>query len=322
MARTHAGSGATGERFGRVTLSRTAGFWLATVVFFLVFAVAAAPAPLYGVYQAEWKFSAIVLTAVFAIYALFLLITLLIFGSVSDHLGRRRVISVALFVNAVVCALFLTAHGVAQLFVARAGQGVAVGLASECALGDADRPATGGQRSCSRFHECRLVVGLGRRRARSERVGAIRASADASRLVVAARRISRGRARDPDAARDVRRAPERPRLTAPERRHPAPRSHYVRENRTCLRRGVGPKRLLSLTGALPRRRGVPFTEPALGRSGHFPAHGPGGHRDGRGSRVVGTRHDDDRLYCLVRRCRDYVCRGRDDVGGRSSPASL
>jgi len=32
-----------------------------------VFAVAAAPAPLYGVYQAEWKFSAVVLTAVFAI---------------------------------------------------------------------------------------------------------------------------------------------------------------------------------------------------------------------------------------------------------------
>jgi MFS family permease len=105
-------------------------------VFFLVFAVAAAPAPLYGVYQAEWKFSAIVLTAVFAIYALFLLVTLLIFGSVSDHLGRRPVISVALFVNAVVCALFLTAHGVAQLFVARAVQGVAVGLATS-ALGAA-----------------------------------------------------------------------------------------------------------------------------------------------------------------------------------------
>jgi hypothetical protein len=99
-------------------------------VFFLVFVVAAAPTPLYGVYQAEWKFSAIVLTAVFSIYAVFLLLTLLIFGSVSDHLGRRRVISVALFVNTLVCALFLTAHGVAQLFVARAVQGVAVGLAT------------------------------------------------------------------------------------------------------------------------------------------------------------------------------------------------
>jgi MFS family permease len=120
----------------RPTLSRTAGFWLATVVFVLVFAGAAAPSPLYGVYRAEWKFSTIVLTAVFAIYALCLLVTLLIFGSVSDHLGRRRVISVALFGNTVVCALFLTAHGVAQLFVARAVQGVAVGLATS-ALGAA-----------------------------------------------------------------------------------------------------------------------------------------------------------------------------------------
>jgi MFS family permease len=120
----------------RVTLSRTAGFWLATVVFVLVFAAAAAPSPLYGVYQKEWKFSAIVLTAIFAIYALFLLVTLLIFGSVSDHVGRRWVISVALFGNAVVCVLFLTAHGVAQLLVARAVQGVAVGLATS-ALGAA-----------------------------------------------------------------------------------------------------------------------------------------------------------------------------------------
>ena len=124
------------DRLGRATVSRTAGFWLATVVFILVFAVSAAPTPLYRVYQTEWKFSAIVLTAVFATYALFLLVSLLIFGSVSDHVGRRRVISVALFGNTVVCALFLTAHGVAQLFAARAVQGVAVGLGTS-ALGAA-----------------------------------------------------------------------------------------------------------------------------------------------------------------------------------------
>jgi MFS family permease len=126
--RTQASGGASGARLGRATLPHTAAFWLAAVVFFLVFAVSAAPSPLYGVYQAEWKFSAITLTAVFAIYAFFLLVGLLFFGSLSDHLGRRRVISVALFGNAVVCALFLTAHGVGQLFVARALQGVAVGV--------------------------------------------------------------------------------------------------------------------------------------------------------------------------------------------------
>lgn len=136
MARTHASSRPSGVRLERVTLSRTAGFWLATVVFILVFAVSAAPTPLYRVYQTEWRFSAIVLTAVFATYALFLLVALLIFGSVSDHVGRRRVISVALLGNTVACALFLTAHEVAQLFAARAVQGLAVGLGTS-ALGAA-----------------------------------------------------------------------------------------------------------------------------------------------------------------------------------------
>jgi hypothetical protein len=136
VARTDANGRVSSARRRRVTLSRTAGFWLATVAFILVFAVSAAPTPLYDVYQAEWKFSAIVLTAVFATYALFLLVALLIFGSVSDYVGRRRVISVALVGNTVVCALFLTAHGVGQLFVARAVQGLAVGLGTS-ALGAA-----------------------------------------------------------------------------------------------------------------------------------------------------------------------------------------
>jgi hypothetical protein len=59
-------------------------------VLFLLFFAAAAPSPLYGVYQAQRRFSAITLTAVFAAHALLLLVTLLVFGSVSDYLGRRR----------------------------------------------------------------------------------------------------------------------------------------------------------------------------------------------------------------------------------------
>jgi nucleotide-binding universal stress UspA family protein/predicted MFS family arabinose efflux permease len=136
MMRGKASGGASRGRLGRATLPHTASFWLAAAVFFLVFAVSAAPSPLYGVYQAEWKFSAITLTAVFAIYAFFLLVGLLFFGSLSDHLGRRGVISGALFANTVACVLFLTAHGIGQLFVARAFQGVAVGVATS-ALGAA-----------------------------------------------------------------------------------------------------------------------------------------------------------------------------------------
>jgi MFS family permease len=134
--RRHVGSG----------LSRAAGFWVVAGVFVLLLFTAAAPSPLYGVYQAHWRFSAITLTAVFAAYALLLLVTLLVFGSVSDFVGRRRVILVSLAMSAGACGLFLAAHGVGLLFAARALQGAAVGTASSAAgaaLIDLQPPASG-----------------------------------------------------------------------------------------------------------------------------------------------------------------------------------
>jgi MFS family permease len=120
----------------RAALPRAATFWLMGGVLFLLFFAAAAPSPLYGVYQAQWGFSATTLTAVFAAYALLLLVTLLVFGSLSDYLGRRRVILVGLVMAAGACGLFLAADGVGLLFAARALHGAAVGTASS-ALGAA-----------------------------------------------------------------------------------------------------------------------------------------------------------------------------------------
>ncbi|WP_297648146.1 MFS transporter, partial [Pseudonocardia sp.] len=105
-----------------------AAFWLEAVLFGFVLLTSAAASPLYAVYQGQWKFSATTLTAVFAIYAIFLLLTLLLFGSVADYLGRRSVIFSAINITAAACALFLAADGVGLLFAARALQGVAVGM--------------------------------------------------------------------------------------------------------------------------------------------------------------------------------------------------
>src|SRR5712671_4277116 len=120
----------------RAALPRTVAFWLVAGVLFLLFFAAAAPSPLYGVYQAQWRFSATTLTAVFAAYALLLLVTLLVFGSASDYLGRRRVILAGLAMAAGACGLFLAARGAGLLFAARALHGAAVGTASS-ALGAA-----------------------------------------------------------------------------------------------------------------------------------------------------------------------------------------
>jgi Major Facilitator Superfamily len=111
-------------------LPKAAGFWVLAVAFMMLFFSSAAASPLYGVYQARFNFSTTTLTAVFAVYVLVLLVTLLFFGSVSDYLGRRPVIVAALVVSAGACGVFLAATGTAELFVARALQGVATGLAS------------------------------------------------------------------------------------------------------------------------------------------------------------------------------------------------
>jgi MFS family permease len=124
------------ETVQRPPPARSVAFWLAAAVLVLFLAASAAPTPLYRVYQARWGFSASTLTAVFAVYVLFLLVTVLIFGSLSDYVGRRPVIITALGVDAAACTLFLLAHGVGELFAGRALQGVAVGLAAN-ALGAA-----------------------------------------------------------------------------------------------------------------------------------------------------------------------------------------
>ena len=128
------GSGAAKALAGRAALPRAAGFWLVAGVLFLMLVASAAASPLYGVYQAQWRFSATTLTTVFAIYVLALLLTLLAFGSLSDYLGRRGVIAVALAAGAGACGLFLAAHGVGLLFAARALSGAAVGAATSAAL--------------------------------------------------------------------------------------------------------------------------------------------------------------------------------------------
>ncbi len=121
---------AAGGRVRRTDLPQMAAFWLVAGVLGFMLLTSAAASPLYEVYQAQWKFSTATLTAVFAIYAVFLLGTLLIFGSVADYVGRRLVILAGLTITAAACALFLVARGVALLFAARALQGIAVGTAT------------------------------------------------------------------------------------------------------------------------------------------------------------------------------------------------
>jgi MFS family permease len=108
-------------------LSRGGAFWLlGAVLGFFLFA-AAAPSPMYVLYQARWGFSATTLTVVFAVYALAVLAALVAFGSLSDHLGRRRVLAAALLLEIAAMVVFAAAGGLGWLYAARIVQGLATG---------------------------------------------------------------------------------------------------------------------------------------------------------------------------------------------------
>jgi MFS family permease len=108
--------------------SHAAGFALALGAILVMMAGASAPSPFYPVLQRDIGFSSATLTGIFAVYAVALLLTLLVTGSLSDHLGRRPVLSGALALLALSMLVFWHADSVSLLITARVVQGVASGL--------------------------------------------------------------------------------------------------------------------------------------------------------------------------------------------------
>jgi MFS family permease len=108
-------------------------FLVVAVGLFVMLMASNLPTPLYAVYRREFGFSAVELTLIFATYSIFLVVSLLLFGQLSDRLGRRRVIAVGLAGGAVSLALFALADGTPWLFAGRAVQGIATGLMTAAA---------------------------------------------------------------------------------------------------------------------------------------------------------------------------------------------
>jgi len=114
----------------RRRLPGTVAFYLLASIIVAFLAGSSAPTPLYAVYAARWHFSPITTTVVFGVYALAVLTALLTVGRLSDHVGRRPVLLAALAVQIATMVVFVTAHGVPQLLVARVIQGLSTGAAA------------------------------------------------------------------------------------------------------------------------------------------------------------------------------------------------
>jgi predicted MFS family arabinose efflux permease len=121
------------ERGLGARLRRRAAFWGVAYAFLVSMLGTTLPTPLYHLYQERLGFSAGILTVIFAVYAAGALTALVLFGNLSDNVGRRPVLAGALALAAGSTAIFLSAGGLAFLLAGRLISGLVAGLVTSTA---------------------------------------------------------------------------------------------------------------------------------------------------------------------------------------------
>ncbi|GAA4860863.1 MFS transporter [Actinomycetospora straminea] len=120
------------------------------------------PTPLYPIYEQELGFGGVVVTLVFATYAVGVMLALLFFGRLSDQLGRRAVLLPGLALAAVSSAVFLVPDSVPALFAGRVLSGLSAGIFTGTATAAlVDLAPAGRQSRYSLAAACVNMLGLG-----------------------------------------------------------------------------------------------------------------------------------------------------------------
>lgn len=109
-------------------ISPRASFWVAGTVVALALWTSACPTLTYPLYQSQWGISTSTVTWIFAAYPLALIPVLVLFGDLSDHIGRRACMMLGLAAELIGVLLFALAQDVAWLLAGRAFMGLGVGL--------------------------------------------------------------------------------------------------------------------------------------------------------------------------------------------------
>ncbi len=86
------------------------------------------PTPLYPIYERRFGFTGLIITVIFATYAVGVLAALLLVGQRSDEVGRRPLLLAGLAFAAVSSAIFLVAQALAPLLIARFLSGISAGI--------------------------------------------------------------------------------------------------------------------------------------------------------------------------------------------------
>jgi MFS family permease len=110
--------------------ARRRGYVLTAGVLLVMMLGGTLPIPLYVLYEKQLGFGPLGVTVVFAAYVAGSLFVLVALGDLSDHIGRRKVLALAVLCAMTSSALFLAASGIGLLIVARIVSGMAPGFAT------------------------------------------------------------------------------------------------------------------------------------------------------------------------------------------------
>jgi MFS family permease len=120
------------------------------------------PIPLYVLYEPQMGFGPLGVTVVFAAYVIGTLFALVTLGDLSDHIGRRRVMVVAVACAAASSGLFLAATNIELLLAARIASGLAAGfITGTAAAALAELQPHGNYRSAAVVATGSNMLGLG-----------------------------------------------------------------------------------------------------------------------------------------------------------------
>jgi MFS family permease len=130
----------------RLVVSRNAGFVLVAYAFLVTMIGTTLPTPLYPLFEERYSFGELTVTVIFAVYAFGVIAGLLLFGNLSDEIGRKPVLLLGLAFSAASAFLFLFAGSLAPIYAGRVVSGLSAGIFTGTATAMLVDLAPGGRR--------------------------------------------------------------------------------------------------------------------------------------------------------------------------------
>src|SRR6478672_7841869 len=112
----------------RLIAGRAQGFVLVAYAFLVTMIGTTLPTPLYPLYEERYSFGELMVTVIFAVYALGVIAGLLVFGNLSDEIGRKPVLLTGLAFSAASALLFIFADSLTPIFAGRIVSGLSAGV--------------------------------------------------------------------------------------------------------------------------------------------------------------------------------------------------